>query len=142
MVLKRSVITERLKELDRVLQELHQYRRDSEEQMHSNLSQRWIIERGLIAAASLILDIASHILASHFGDYRQTYESNLVGLVEHGVISSGLYHELKGLGGFRNILVHLYQNIDPHQVWESYQKSLIIFPQFAQEVIAWLDEEE
>lgn len=139
MVLKRNVIVERLKELDRVLQELNQYQNDSEERIQRNLSQRWIIERGLIAAASLILDIASHILASHFGDYRQTYEDNLAGLVEYEVVSADLYQELKGLGGFRNILVHLYQDIDPELVWSSYQKSLITFPQFAREVLAWLN---
>jgi uncharacterized protein YutE (UPF0331/DUF86 family) len=142
MVLKRDTITERLKELDRVLQELRQYQRDSGDQMHSSLSQRWIIERGLIAAASLILDIASHILAGQFGDYPQTYESSLAGLVEHDVISVELYQELKGLGGFRNILVHLYQEIDPHQVWESYQKSMTVFPRFAHEILSWLNEQK
>ncbi|HEX6386449.1 MAG TPA: HepT-like ribonuclease domain-containing protein [Anaerolineae bacterium] len=50
-----------------------------------------------------------------------------------------IVERLKELGGFRNVLVHLYQEIDPRQVWDSYQKGLAVFPRFAQEVPAWLD---
>jgi uncharacterized protein YutE (UPF0331/DUF86 family) len=106
------------------------------------LSQRWIIERGLIAAASLILDVADHILVGQFGVHTSTYEESLLGLSDKKVISEMLYQNLKGLGGFRNILIHLYQEIDPLQVWESYQKGMIVFPQFAQEILSWLDEQE
>lgn len=142
MVIKHDSITERLKELDTVLQELSQYRSLSEEAIRIDLSQRWIIERGLIAAASLILDVADHILVGQFGLHTATYEESLLGLGDKKVISNELYQNLKGLGGFRNVLVHLYQEIDPLQVWESYQKGITVFPQFAQEVLAWLEKQE
>ena len=142
MVLKRESILERLQELDTVLQELSRYRDLPPDTLQSNLSQRWILERGLIAAASLILDAANHILAGHFGVYASTYEESLAALHEKQVISPSLYAEIKGLGGFRNVLVHMYQELDPRQVWESYQKGLITFPRFAQEVLAWLDRPE
>jgi len=142
MVLKQNVIISRLKELDSVLQELAQYQAFSEEDLQDKLSNRWIIERGLIAAASLILDIANHILSGHFGQYPETYEESLADLKTKEVISANLYQHLKGLGGFRNILVHLYQDIDPQQVWDSYKKSLSVFPKFSQEVLAWLEQQE
>lgn len=141
MVLKHSVIVTRLKELDTVLQELSQYQQLSPVELEADLSRRWIIERGLIAAASLILDVANHILSGHFGQYPATYEESLAGLETEKVISITLYQQLKGLGGFRNILVHLYQEIDPQQVWESYQKSATVFPRFTQEVLAWLEQQ-
>lgn len=142
MVLKRDSVTERLKELDTVLEELGQYTALTEETLRTDLSQRWIIERGLIAAASLILDVADHILVGHFGMHTTTYEASLLGLRDKKVISDDLYQQLKGLGGFRNVLVHLYQEIDPMQVRESYQKGLAAFPQFAQEILSWLDKHE
>ncbi len=142
MVIKRDSITTRLKELDVVLQELARYRNLSASDIQSNLPQRWVIERGLIAAASLILDIANHILTAHFGDYPTTYEESLAGLVSKGVISDQLYQKLRGLGSFRNILVHLYQEIDPQQVWERHQKGLTAFPLFAQEILSWIEEQE
>lgn len=142
MVLKREKVTGRLQELDTVLQELRRYQDVTPETLQTDLSRRWVIERGLIAAASLVLDVANHILAGHFGIYTQAYEETLASLHEKQVISDKLYEQIKGLGGFRNVLVHLYQEIDPQLVWESYQKGLTVFPQFAQEVLSWLDSME
>lgn len=48
--------------------------------------------------------------------------------------------EIRGLGGFRNILVHRYQEIDVVQVLEHFQKALTVFRRFTAEVLAWLDE--
>lgn len=138
MVLKHNSITERLKELDTVLQELNLYTSLSEEEIRTDLSHRWIIERGLIAAASLILDIADHVLVGQFGLHTATYEDSLLGLQDKQVITDELYQQLKGLGGFRNVLVHLYQEIDPYQVWDNYHKGIGVFPKFAQEILYWL----
>jgi len=142
MVLKRDSIIERLKELDTVLQELNQYTSLTEEDIRADMSQRWIIERGLIAAASLILDVADHILVGQYGIHTTTYEESLLRLQDKKVISEPLYQNLRELGGFRNILVHLYQEIDPRQVWESYQKGMNTFLQFAQEILSWLEKQE
>jgi uncharacterized protein YutE (UPF0331/DUF86 family) len=138
MVIKHESVTERLKELDRVLQELHRHEGLTVDDLQADLSQRWIVERGLIAAAALILDIADHILSGEFGLYASSYEASLQILHEKQVISSQLYSQIKGLGGFRNVLVHLYQEIDVQQVWQGWQKGRIAFPLFIQEILAWL----
>lgn len=139
MVIKHNSILGRLKELDTVLNELKQYQDIQPETLRAKISQRWIVERGLIAAASLILDIADHILVGHFGFYANSYEESLLGLRDKGVISSDLFEQIKGLGGFRNVLVHMYQEIDPALVADSFHKGLHAFPQFAQEILLWLD---
>jgi len=139
MILRREAVEERLKELDEILQELGKYRGVTWETFRADLSQRWIVERGLIAAASVIFDIADHILAGHFGLYAETYEESLESLHDKEVISEELYRQIRGLGGFRNILIHRYLGIDPHEVLENFHKGLEVFPRFAQEVMAWLD---
>jgi uncharacterized protein YutE (UPF0331/DUF86 family) len=139
MVVREEGIKQRLEELDEILQELSKYRTVAPETLQTDLSQRWIVERGLIAAASVIFDIADHVLAGHFGYYAETYESSLAGLHDKGVISDNLYLQMKGLDGFRNILIHRYLGINPVEVFENFQKSLEVFPEFAQEILAWLD---
>jgi uncharacterized protein YutE (UPF0331/DUF86 family) len=139
MVLKRDTIEQRLKELNKILQELNKYGQIEREALQKDLSQRWIIERGLIAAASIILEIADHILAGHFGIYIETYEESLEGLQNNEVISATLYQQIKGLGGFRNILVHGYLGLDTAQVFDNFQKGLVVFPLFAQEILEWLE---
>jgi uncharacterized protein YutE (UPF0331/DUF86 family) len=139
MVLRRETIEQRLKELDEILQELGKYREVNLEALRRDVGQRWILERGLIAAATIIFDVADHILAGHFGTYTETYEESLGTLRDRAVISKELYREIKGLGGFRNILVHRYLDINPDEVFESFQKGLVVFPAFAREILAWLD---
>lgn len=140
MVINRERIEARLEELDEILGELSRYRGITVDEIRRNLSQQWIVERGLIAAAALILDVANHILASHFGVYPDSYEESLESLWNKQVISGELYDEIRGLGGFRNILVHRYQEIDVRQVMEHYDKALMVFPRFSSEVLAWLDD--
>ena len=140
MVVNRERVETRLEELDEILAELSLYRGVSMDEIRQDLSRQWIIERGLIAGAALILDIANHILAGQFGIYPDTYEQSLEKLCDKEVISAELYGEIKGLGGFRNILVHRYQEIDIGQVMEHYHEALTVFPRFSAEVLAWLDD--
>ncbi|MFO7683652.1 MAG: HepT-like ribonuclease domain-containing protein [Chloroflexota bacterium] len=139
MVVKRESITERLKELDRILNELHRHDNLTLVDLQQDMSQRWIIERGLIAGAALILDIADHILTSEFGLYAHSYEESLQFLHDKQVISDELYSQIRGLGGFRNVLVHLYHDIDVQQVWVGWEKARTTFPLFIAEVLAWLE---
>ncbi len=67
------------------------------------------------------------------------YNSNYFTLPKSKSFSLKLYQQIKGLGGFRNILVHGYLGIDTDQVFDNFQKGLVVFPLFAQEILAWLD---
>lgn len=141
-MLREEVVNLRLKELDTILQELEKYKNIDPEALRTNLSQRWIIERGLQAGAELIFEIGDHILSSHFSHYSETYEDTLKALFQRDVISEDLYLQIKGLGGLRNILVHQYTVIDTDLVFNGFQKCLKVFPLFAREVLQWLKDEQ
>ena len=138
MVVKRETVLTRLERLDQIVTELSHYTGLTYSQYSAELRHQWVIERGLIAAGGVILDIAEHIIVAHYGEYSGTYEKSLAAIHDKGVISADTYPQLRGLGGFPNILVHLYHEIDPTQVWEHYRKALTVFPAFAREVLAWL----
>jgi uncharacterized protein YutE (UPF0331/DUF86 family) len=140
MTLEISSVQRRLEELDTVLTELSRYEGITLEEIGSNLSLRWTVERGLLAAANLIFDIASHILAARFGIYPDSYEGLIAGLGERDVISARLCAELRGLGGFRNILVHEYVRIDPEEVFKAFRKGLRLFPLFGAEIARWIED--
>jgi uncharacterized protein YutE (UPF0331/DUF86 family) len=138
MVIKPELILERLKELDTIISELSRYKSQTEAEIETSLSRRWTIERGLIAAANLIFDVADHILSGHFGVYPDTYEDSLRLLKEKKVISEELFHKVKGLGGFRNILVHEYLKIDITELRKNLLKSFDISPAYSLEIQQWL----
>lgn len=139
MVLKREVVERRLEELDRILEELSRHRDASLEEYRSDLSLQWIVERGLLAAAGVVFDVSDHVLSGHFGEHAETYEGSLRLLHERGVIDSELYDLLDGLGGFRNVLVHRYLDIDPEEVYSHYETAFEAFPRFATRVLGWMD---
>jgi uncharacterized protein YutE (UPF0331/DUF86 family) len=140
MVLKQEIVLERLKQMDTTLGELSLYQHKSLEDIEASLSLRWTVERGLIALANLVFDIADHILSGHFGIYSDTYEETLRQLQHKGVISKDLYQKIKGLGGFRNILVHDYLKIDLTEVQRNLTKAFEVFPAFSAEIQQWLKE--
>jgi len=138
MVLREASVLERLKKLEDVLARLNEKVNISFEEYLSNEDLQWIIERGLEVASSAILDLGNHILAGKFQAPAEEYEQILLKLVEKQVISRELYAELRGLGGFRNILVHGYISINHELVYVHFRKGLNSFPRFIAEIERWL----
>jgi uncharacterized protein YutE (UPF0331/DUF86 family) len=98
----------------------------------------WIAERGLQLAAEIVLDIGNHILSAHFGASAQDYEDIIAQLGTRHVIEQTLCDRLKGLGGFRNILVHGYLRIDPERVADNLAQAPTDFSEFARQIRVWL----
>uniref|UniRef100_A0A7C3RJR4 DUF86 domain-containing protein n=1 Tax=Dictyoglomus thermophilum TaxID=14 RepID=A0A7C3RJR4_DICTH len=52
-----------------------------------------------------------------------------------GIISQEVYSKIKGMGSFRNILVHEYIKIDPKKVYKNYKSFLEIIPEISKETL-------
>jgi uncharacterized protein YutE (UPF0331/DUF86 family) len=98
----------------------------------------WLAERGLQLAAETVFDIGSHILAGHFNVHPNTYEDVLEHLARQGVLTPDVRESLRGLGGFRNILVHEYLDIEEERVYQALQEETASFDAFADEIEAFL----
>jgi len=142
VVFRKESILERLKKLETVLENLQDKSVDNLEQYKSDLDLQWIVERGLEVASSVIFDVGNHILAGHYKISVDEYEQILQQLAAKQVISSELYNELSGLGGFRNILVYDYLSLDHEIVFNRYKKSQTVFPGFIAEIYDWLEKQE
>jgi len=142
VVFRKENILERLKKLEAVIENLKNKPVHSVEQYSRDLDLQWMIERGLEVASSAILDVGNHILAGHYKVSVDEYEQILQQLEAKKVISSELYEELRGLGGFRNILVHDYLSLDHKIVYSYYKKALTVFPAFIAEIHDWLEKQD
>jgi len=139
LVLRPDAIRERLLRLEEVISRLEELRRLDARALREGFREAWAVERGLQLGAEIVLDVGNHILSAHFGVSAQDYEDIIAQLGAHHVIGAPLREELKGLGGFRNILVHGYLRVDPDRVARSLQVSPTRFSEFARAVRAWLD---
>ena len=116
MVLRPEAIRERLLRLEEVISRLEELRRLDARALREAFREAWAVERGLQLGAEIVLGVGNHILSAHFGVSAQDYEDIITQLGVHNVIGASLREELKGLGGFRNILVHGYLRVDPDRV--------------------------
>ena len=138
-VLRPEAVRERLLRLEEVISCLEELRRLDARALREGFREVWVVERGLQLGAEIVLDVGNHILSAHFGVSAQDYEDIITQLGAHNVIGVSLREELKGLGGFRNILVHGYLRVDPDRVAHFLQGSPSRFSEFARAVRAWLE---
>lgn len=138
MTLRPEVIRERLRKLREVLRNLEEIQAVPKEDFLSSFRHYWLAERGLHLAAEAAFDIGNHILAGHFNVHPSDYEDVLNRLAGQSVISRDLRERLRGLGGFRNVLVHAYLQIDEERVYESLHEELGGFDDYAAEIEAFL----
>lgn len=121
---------------------LHRERRTSLHQSESPQSPPRVEERAKAprrTPADAALDSSNHVLVAHFNGSPSDYEDVIAKLGDHGVLSQALRDRLRGLGGFRNILVHGYLDIDRRRVYQALQIELEDLIAFADELETFLD---
>lgn len=127
MVFKKEHVLERLKHLEEILDRLEMKSGVCFEEYQRERDIQWVVERGLEVGSSIIFDIGNHILAGVYRAPAQEYEEIFEELWKRGVFSGELYQSLRGLGGFRNLLVHGYLKLDARLVYENFKKALRVF---------------
>jgi len=135
VVVRREVLRERLAGLRETLARLDEMRAHP---LHQPALE-WAIERGLQVAAQSVFDIGNMVLAGAFAERPADYAGIPVALCRRGVIGAGLEARLRGLAGFRNLLVHDYARVDPARVREALGERTGDLAKFADAVEAWMD---
>lgn len=138
MVLKIEVIKERLQHMKKALDELKSMKKIPERDFLNDISLQWSAERGLQIVCEAVFDIGNHILVGHFDLAPTDYQSIINLLGKNDVISADLYKNFSGLGGFRNILVHDYAEIDSKEILNKLQNRLVDFERFIREIVDWI----
>jgi len=138
VVLRPEALRERILKLEEVVSRLEDLNRTATSALRTNFRDAWAAERGLQLAAEAAFDIGNHILSAHFGVSANDYEDIIAQLAAHGVLDDDLRTRLKGLGGFRNILVHGYLRLDPDRVADALRRAPLDFTDFARAVRHWL----
>jgi uncharacterized protein YutE (UPF0331/DUF86 family) len=72
--------------------------------LEENLDKICIIERGLHLSIQILLDIGNHVLAGE-GIAIEGYSEIFIKLADIGAIPTEFGKKIKGMAGFRNILV-------------------------------------
>ncbi len=99
------------------------------------------VERNLHVAIECILDIGNHIIAEKGFETPEDSEDIIRILGEEGVLRSDFAGKIKGMAGFRNILVHGYTGIDYGLLYNFLIYRLEDLREFAMHISSYLEKE-
>ena len=110
----------------------------SADQLRTHAVVRAATERMIQALVDLALDINGHIASSVLGRAPATGRESFDLAAQAGVITPELAHALKPSVGLRNVLVHLYAEIDVDIVAHSVGEVIEHFGEYVRSVARWL----
>ncbi|RLI53807.1 MAG: hypothetical protein DRO87_11080 [Candidatus Thorarchaeota archaeon] len=108
--------------LDLILERVTSLRRIeafTEDQFLADKDMQSIAERNLQVIGQAIIDICTHLVAHNHWGAPKSYSEVLRVVANHKIIDSTLAERLIDFVKLRNVLVHLYLEIDPKIVYES-----------------------
>lgn len=136
-MVQEELIKKKLKELDKYLKQLKKYEEIDKKELEANLDKLWIVERGLQLCIQIVLDIGNHILSEE-GITVDEYGDIIKKLIQLEILPEK-FTKIKGMAGFRNILVHEYADVDIEIVTEILNNSLVDFSKFATYIDEYLE---
>lgn len=133
----RPVVRRHLFALDAALRVLRGHQGRPVQDLESDASERWAVERGLQLCTQNTLDIATHVAASGGHDVPD-YASAIDALADIGVLPAAFAARFRAVAGFRNVVVHGYLDVDVAIVHRLLNERLDDFVEFARHVEAFL----
>jgi uncharacterized protein YutE (UPF0331/DUF86 family) len=92
----------------------------------------------LIVATAATIDLCNHIAARQGGRAPQDYADCFAVLLEMGAIDDRLAKSLQQMSRFRNLLVHVYGQVDNRLVYRVIQEDLDDLDAFQQALLDWM----
>ncbi len=139
MVADRIVVQRLLAEMEGAVATLRRHRSVTLAELEASPERAWALEHGLQIAIQALLDVGSHILAAEGAGGVEEYADIPIALAERGVLPREYADSIRGMAGFRNLLVHGYARVDLGRLLEFLRTRLDDFATFAGHVVRYLD---
>lgn len=97
-------------------------------------------ERDFQVAIQAAIDIGSILLAGTSAKVPESYRDIFLALADVDILPRAFAARLAQMAQFRNVLVHLYLEVDLQKVYQYLQHNLADFELFAQHVSAYLNQ--
>jgi uncharacterized protein YutE (UPF0331/DUF86 family) len=92
----------------------------------------------LIVATESAIDVCNHLVARLGGRAPEDYADCFAVLMSLGVIGADLAQRLRQMARFRNLLVHLYWQVDDRRVYRILHENLDDLGEYRRSVRDWL----
>ncbi|MBX3168417.1 MAG: DUF86 domain-containing protein [Candidatus Eremiobacteraeota bacterium] len=131
-----GVVTAKLQQLDQVLRELRSLGPLTVERLEQDWLVRRAVERDLQIAVEVLIDVCQRVLSIHGSPPAATARAALVACEQLGMLQKA--EKYRPLVGFRNILVHDYDDLRLEVVTEIVNTHLGVLADFRDEVLVFV----
>jgi uncharacterized protein YutE (UPF0331/DUF86 family) len=135
----REVFDRRIARLEELLRNLRGLAEAGRERFLKEVGLQAEAERWLHLAAECSLDLAHHLIADRGWKTPSTYREAFEVLEQQGVIPPELTRQMEGWAGLRNILVHMYLDVDHERLWEFLTEELDQLEDYARALVKAID---
>ena len=137
----KNEILSKLERLQKYVKILNSYKQYSIQEVNRDFTLRGAIERYLEVSLECVLDIGEMIISSQGLRKPETYKEVIEILGEEGILPVRFAERFAEAAKFRNILVHMYAEVDVEMVYEILQNNLGDFDEFAKYIARHLEKE-
>lgn len=136
----RQKIFAKLQQLDEYFSYLEKLKKEikSEKEFLSNFHYFGLVERYLQLSCQVLIDTINLLIIEKDLEKPENVQEAVGVLADKKIISQKLALRLRGIVGFRNILVHEYGKIDRQKVYQYFSKNLDDFKLFKKEILTQL----
>ncbi len=127
----RDVLDRRLAKLEELLRQLRRLAAIEKQTFLADEMVRASAERWLQLAAECSLDLAHHLIADRGWKTPSTYREAFEILNRENVLDGESAHQMALWAGLRNVLVHLYVEVEPERLYQILQEDLDQLERFA-----------
>ena len=123
-----------LRELDESLKDWVRYQRYSLDDLRTDRDKRNMILHAMLVSIQAAIDISNHLISQKGLKRPATYREGFDILAQAGLISQELAADLSDLAGFRNVLVHIYWDLNLDEIYSILQNDLKTLRSFRDEI--------
>jgi uncharacterized protein YutE (UPF0331/DUF86 family) len=116
--LKAKVVAERVGWVRTMLEGIRALPLQDEEEFQADPRNAAAAESFLRRALEALIDLGRHVLAKAFGRAAPEYKEVASALVEVGVLTAAEGEVLRQLAGYRNRMVHFYQEVSDAELYD------------------------
>lgn len=128
----------KLEQLGEYVSTLREYQQYDIEEIRSNRTLRGAIERYMEISLACMIDICEMIISTEKLRRPETYREVILVLGQYNILPEEFAKKLAPAAGFRNILVHMYADIDLGKLYSFLQNDIGDLELFAEYIAKYL----
>ncbi len=134
----KRVVADRVNWILRMLEGIESLPLDDFESFIIDKRNVWAAESCLRRALEALMDLGRHILAKGFGEGTSEYRQIGSGLETRGVLSAPQAELFRRLAGYRNRMVHFYQEISDEELYSICSSQIGDIKNVTNAIVEWI----